>query len=167
MFEFALILSSVIVHFDNDVALDSCEMIEPGTMGRESDTDTETARWRHILSPQNSNEACSIMSSTTLIVFGNRDAIRLRIITTSNDCLVAPVRLHVAALEGLATCLFSFETMPLRQYDLAFFCGEPFFSSIRAGRILLPCMVLLFIIVGRRYTTWCPTPGVPIRPCSM
>ena len=35
---------------------------------------------------------------------------------------------------------------------ISIFCGELFVSSIRAVRILLPCIAFSFIVVGRRYT---------------
>ena len=53
MFEFALIPSSVIVHSDDDVALDPCEMIVLDTLRR--GTDKDTGRQRHMLSPQSPN----------------------------------------------------------------------------------------------------------------
>ena len=79
MFEFVLITLSVIFHSVNDIALDSCEITVSGTVRRDSDTDTNTARRRLILSPQSSNEAFVSTSSVTLIVFGNRDAIRFEV----------------------------------------------------------------------------------------
>ena len=48
---------------------------------------------------------------------------------------------------------------------ISIFCGELFVSSIRAVRILLPCIAFSFIVVGQQYTTWWPTPGVLIQPC--
>ena len=63
-----------------------------------------------------------------------------------------PDRLHVATLEGLATCLFSFETMPLRQYDLHLLWRAIRFLHQSGQDSCTVHIAFSFIVVGRRYT---------------